>query len=70
MALKEKYEDQVVFVIVDVGDQEGNRMANEFMVRYIPAFFYIDSNGEIVANDTGVLTKGNIESRIAQILDN
>ncbi|MGF7184112.1 thioredoxin-like negative regulator of GroEL [Desulfitispora alkaliphila] len=68
MALKEEYEDQVTFVIVDVETADGNALANDFGVRYIPAFFYVDSSGGVVAEDVGRLSKSALEQNINKIL--
>lgn len=54
MALKEKYGNEVSFIIVDVDDHiEGRKLMEKYSVRVIPAFFYIDRNGNVVGEDIG-----------------
>ncbi len=69
MALEEQYDEEVTFIIADLDDPEGQRLANDFSVAYIPAFFYIDTNGEVIAQDSGFLTKERLERRILEILN-
>ncbi|MDW7672933.1 MAG: thioredoxin domain-containing protein [Bacillota bacterium] len=68
LALEEKYEKKIQFIIVDVDDPEGQQMAQDFGVYYIPAFFYIDSNGEIIGEDSGGQSYERLEQRIKDLL--
>lgn len=68
MALKQEFEQEVVFIVADVDDPEGQRLARDFQVRSIPAFFYIDRDGLVIAEDAGLQGKGYLEEKIKQII--
>jgi cytochrome c-type biogenesis protein len=68
LALEEKYGRDVTFIIVDVDDPEGWRLLEKFNVRFIPIFFYIDQNGNIVGEDTGYSTFQQKEKRMLDLL--
>lgn len=68
LALEEKYEHEIVFVIADMDDPEGRRLADSFNIGYIPAFLYFDTSGDLIAHDVGAQTKASLENRILQLL--
>jgi thiol-disulfide isomerase/thioredoxin len=69
LALEEKYDKKIVFIIVDVDDvTEGRKMIGDFGVYSIPAFFYLNKHGEIIAEDVGVKSFEHLESRILELL--
>ena len=63
MALKEKYGQEIVFIIADLGsgDPESEQLAREFKVYTIPAYFFIDATGALVATETGRLSLEELE---------
>jgi len=69
LALEEKYDKKIVFIIVDVDNlTEGRKMVGDFGVYSIPAFFYLNRHGEIIAEDVGVKSFEQLENRILDLL--
>lgn len=69
--LQEKYGDQVCFVVVDVeksGDEEAAKLLQDFQVSYIPAFFLINRQGEVIEKIVGSVTQEDLEVRIKKLL--
>jgi len=64
LALEEKYDDEVAFIIADLNDPETKMLLEKFTVRYIPAFFYIDKSGNIVAEDVGRKSFNHMDGQI------
>lgn len=64
LALEKKYSDNINFIIVDVDDPQGQVLAQQFDINYIPAFFVIDQQGQITYNDTGPQSKATLENAI------
>lgn len=48
LALQNKYDGQMEFVIADVTKPEGNSLAEKFDIYYIPVFFVLDRSGKIL----------------------
>lgn len=53
LALEEKYSKNTNFIVVDIDDPQGQVLAKQFDIYYIPAFFVLDQQGQITYNDTG-----------------
>ncbi len=53
MALYEKYQDQVEFIVVDVDTAQSRNLIQQYSVQYIPAMFFIDSQGKVKNNLAG-----------------
>ncbi len=68
MALKEHYADKAVFIIADLDRPETEKLLEEFAVFYIPAFFFIDEKGVIVAEEAGTFSFGEMVERIDPII--
>lgn len=68
LALEEKYDREITFIIADLSDPETEKLLEIFSVRYIPAFFYIDRNGNIQASDAGSKTFSQLEEGIKKYL--
>ncbi len=68
MALKEHYADEVVFIVADLDRPETEKLLEEFLVFYIPAFFFIDERGEIVAEEAGTFSFEEMVERIDPII--
>ncbi len=47
LALEEKYEKKVEFVIADLGTGEGRSLAEQYNFYYIPFFFLLDPEGNV-----------------------
>ena len=67
MALKEEYEGQVEFIIVDVRQPDGSRMAQEYGIRSIPHIIMLDSSGEVVFNEVGGKSEDYLKSHLEKL---
>jgi len=68
LALEEKYEKDVEFIIADVTNPEGNRVAAEYEVYSIPAVFILDGKGQILHSEVGVQPLEKLDSYISRAL--
>jgi len=68
MALKAEYGREIIFIVADVTEEEGEKLAAKFQTQYIPAFFYVDRSGNIAGQDSGYLTESYLASRIEELL--
>jgi cytochrome c-type biogenesis protein len=69
LALEEKYDKKIAFIIVNVDDRtEGTQMIKDFGVYSIPAFFYLNRQGEIIGKDEGVKSFEYLEGKILGLL--
>ncbi len=68
MALKEEYEGQVEFIIVDVRQPDGSRMAQEYGIRSIPHIIMLDRLGDVVFNEVGEKSKDYFKDRLDKLL--
>ncbi len=68
MALKEKYDNKITFIVADLEDPETEKLLEKFDVRYIPAFFYVDGNRNILSQDTGKKSFNYLEKEIKKYL--
>lgn len=68
LALKEKYEGKVEFVVADVNSPEGNSLAGQFSVDLIPAIFIIDGKGNLVRSEVGEQPQAKLESYLDDAL--
>ena len=64
LALEKKYSEKVKFIIVDIDDPQGQALAQQFDIYYIPAFFVIDQQGQITYNDSGPQNKTTLENAL------
>lgn len=64
LALEKKYSEKVKFIIVDIDDPQGQALAQQFDIYYIPAFFVIDQRGQITYNDSGPQNKTTLENAL------
>jgi len=64
LALEEKYSKNTNFIIVDIDDPQGQVLAKQFDIYYIPAFFVLDQQGQITYNDTGPQSKDTLEKAL------
>lgn len=68
MALENKFQDKVEFIIVDVDEAQGQQLAQTFSVNSIPAFFFIDKDKNIVEQTIGERSQGEMERLMKAIL--
>ncbi len=69
-ALRDKYKNDVVFIIADLKDLQAQEMAYQFGVRSIPAFFFLNSKGELIHQLVGIQSKTTLEEGIRSIMAN
>ncbi|MDW7739397.1 MAG: cytochrome c biogenesis protein CcdA [Bacillota bacterium] len=68
MALKQHYQDEVRIIVADLDNPNTEALLEEFPVLYIPAFFFIDTNGEIVTSEAGTLDFEDMVARIEPLI--
>ena len=70
MALKDNYGDKAEFIIANFDVEETFELmrAEGYEVPYIPMFFFIDAEGEIVVNEAGVFSFEEMVEFAEQIL--
>lgn len=68
MALENRFYGQVEFVVADVDDPQGRQLAERFGVNTIPAFFIMDSKGNMVFQDVGVFDEDTLAGYIKEAL--
>ena len=68
-ALAEEYSTEVTFIKADIDEPQGEELAAEMGVRYIPAFFFINTEGEVVEQLGGEQSKDSLRTGIEQIME-
>ncbi len=68
MALKEEYAGEVVFIVADLDNPLSGKLVEKYSALFIPAFFFINSSGEVMAEESGFLQKDYLEQRLALIV--
>lgn len=68
MALENKFQDKVEFIIVDVDEAQGQQLAQTFSVNSIPAFFLIDRDKNIVEQAIGAKSQADMENLMKSIV--
>ena len=69
MALKQHYSDKVVIIVADLDNPRTGRLLEDFSVFYIPAYFFINEKGEVVAEEAGVFSFEQMAAFIELTLD-
>ena len=64
LALDKKYSKKTDFIVVNIDDPQGQILAQQFNIYYIPAYFVIDQKGQITYNDTGPQSKDTLENAL------
>lgn len=68
MALKEHYAGEVEIIVADLEQPETAPLLEEFTVLYIPAFFYLDENGNFLIDEAGVFSFEEMTARIDPLI--
>ncbi len=68
MALENKYQGKVEFIVVDVDDPQGQELARTFSVNSIPAFFFIDKDKNIAQQAIGTQAQETMDNMMKSIL--
>lgn len=69
MALKQHYGDSVAIIVADVANPETSLFLDYFNVPYVPAFFFINSEGEVVGAEAGMFDFTDFTARIDPLLE-
>ena len=64
LALEKEYSNKVNFIVVDIDDPQGQVLAKQFEIYYIPALFVLDQQGQITYKDTGPQSKATLENAL------
>lgn len=48
LALENKYNNKMEFIVADITKPEGSSLAERFDIYYIPVYFILDRNGNIL----------------------
>ena len=68
MALKDHYAGEVEIIVADLEQPETELLLEEFAVHYIPAFFYIDENGDFLIDEAGIFSFEEMTARIDPLI--
>jgi len=70
MALKEDYDESAEFIVADFDVEETFELmrAEGYEVPYIPMFFFINADGDVVVNEAGVFSFEEIAVFVEQII--
>lgn len=69
LALENKYNDNMEFIIADITTPEGGFLASQFNVDLIPRFFVLDSGGNPILTEIGAQPKEILEKDILQAIN-
>lgn len=64
LALEKKYGDNTNFIVADIDTPQGQALATQFGIYYIPAFFVINEQGQVTYNDTGPQSKSALDNAL------
>lgn len=67
LALEKEYGNTTNFIIVDIDEPQGQALARQFDIYYIPAFFLIDEQSQITDSFTGPQVKGTLENALNSV---
>jgi thioredoxin-like negative regulator of GroEL len=70
LALENKFNGKMEFIIADITTPEGSYLAQQFNVDLIPRFFVLDRNGNPVLTEVGAQPKEVLENDILQVINN
>lgn len=70
MALKDYYAGSVEFIVADFDIPETHRLLEmeDFAAPYIPMFYFINGQGEVVSGEAGVFSFEDMKKRIDLIV--
>jgi len=71
-ALSEKYQEEMVFMIIDVekyDDPSVRTLAKEFNIQYVPTIILVDSQGKMVKRHVGLVSEEELTKEIDQLLE-
>lgn len=67
-ALRQRFGNEMEFVVADVQTPEGQELAQQFMVNSIPAMFILDAQGNPTFNEVGYTEESVIADAIEKVL--
>ena len=70
MALKQQYQNQAKFIVADFNREETFMLmqAEGYNVPYIPMFFFIDAQGNVIVKEAGVFSFEVMAQFVEQII--
>jgi len=64
LALEKKYGNNTNFIVADIDTPQGQALAKQFDIYYIPAFFVINEQGQVTYNDSGPQSKSTLDNAL------
>lgn len=68
-ALKNHYGENVAIIVIDFNNPQAPQFLDYFSVPYVPAFFFISAESELVLAEAGVFNFDEMKARIEPLLD-
>ncbi len=68
MALKEHYAGRVEFIVADLDNPASDQLLKIYDVLYIPMFYFINEQGEVVSEEAGIFSFEEMEAKIEPII--
>jgi cytochrome c-type biogenesis protein len=68
LALKNKYDKDIEFIVVDVNTPDGGQIAQKYNVYYIPAIFIIKDKKNCTYSESGVVSQAKLEGEIKKVI--
>lgn len=68
LALETKCDRQIEFIIADIDSPGGRKLAEQFQIRYIPAFLFFNRAGEQAAQRVGRVSSQQLEEDILRVI--
>lgn len=63
--LEQEFEGKVDFTVyMDEADEEGERIAAQLDIRYVPTFVYVNADGTIAKTDVGAVPEADMRAKI------
>lgn len=66
-ALQDYYGDEVIFVVADLDHPKTELFLEKFAVQFIPAFYFIDTTGQVLLEEAGVFSFEEMQARVGLI---
>ncbi|QGT98684.1 hypothetical protein SYNTR_0091 [Candidatus Syntrophocurvum alkaliphilum] len=67
--VKNEYKEDVAFILIDVDNEENYELARDFDIRYIPAIFILDSQGEKLYEQVGYIPVEEMRLQLDKVVE-